>query len=248
MTTTGAEQVAPAFSYETLDDLSDQTAAVVLAVWAMRPDMPEAEWIEYVVQVLVAVILQGEAWGLAYGELDAGSPVDSTALVPESETGYRPAPEDFDPEPTDRDLRPADALEDRIDVEVLRLRIERAIRTLARSTPRPTSVEEAPPPLDRVERIARDEPIQAAQHGYQAALREHATEEIVGYRRGINPDACELCFWLWKEGYVYPLHQEMHRHIGCRCWPVPTTDKVGRHSLSKDDQRLLEDLYDKYVR
>ena len=39
----------------------------------------------------------------------------------------------------------------------------------------------------------------------------------------------------------------MHRHTGCRCVPVPTTDPFGKWQLSTDDQALLDDLYRKYV-
>lgn len=70
---------------------------------------------------------------------------------------------------------------------------------------------------------------------------------IRGYRRGINPGCCELCFWLWKEGKVYPIDQPMHRHTGCRCVPVPTTDPVGKWALSDEEMQLLDDLYDRYV-
>ena len=70
---------------------------------------------------------------------------------------------------------------------------------------------------------------------------------IRGYRRGVNPDCCELCFWLWKEGYVYPVEQPMHRHTGCRCVPVPTTDPPGRWALSDRELRLLAVLYDRHA-
>lgn len=113
--------------------------------------------------------------------------------------------------------------------------LERAVQTLADQAD-----------LGRVERLARDEPIQAAQRGYQDGLRLQ-DKPVAGYRRGINPDCCELCFWLWKEGFVYDLDQPMHRHTGCRCVPVPTTDPYGKWQLSADDQALLDDLYRKYV-
>lgn len=99
---------------------------------------------------------------------------------------------------------------------------------------------------ERVERLARDETVQGAQRGYQDGLRAAPSGRVVGYRRGINPDCCELCFWLWKEGYVYPINQPMHRHTGCRCVPVPTSDPVGRSTLSDEEQSLLDTLYDKY--
>lgn len=88
--------------------------------------------------------------------------------------------------------------------------------------------EERPDPDATAERLARDEPIAAAQAGYQEVLAEAG---VTGYRRALNPDACELCQWLQKShlapgGYVYPIDQPMFRHIGCRCLPEPTTDPI----------------------
>lgn len=83
------------------------------------------------------------------------------------------------------------------------------------------------------------------ERGRQAPRSTSTT--IRGYRRGVNPGCCELCFWLWKEGRVYDIDQPMHRHVGCRCVPVPTTDPVGRWALSAKETELLAALYDRYV-
>jgi len=82
--------------------------------------------------------------------------------------------------------------------------------------------------------------------GYREVPRT-TSSAVRGYRRGINPDACELCFWLWKEGYVYPITQPMHRHTGCRCIPVPTTDPVGRWAMTSAEQTMLDTMYERYV-
>lgn len=221
------------FDYTVLDDLADQTAAAVLAVWLLRPEFEdEAEWRRLIVAALVLAILQAESWGRAYG--DQARPVDGVALLPTDGLARRPAPEDFT-QRSGRAPRPESALDLLAHERELTDRLERAVQTLADE-----------PDLARVERLARDEPIQAAQRGFQDGLRLQE-KPVQGYRRGINPDCCELCFWLWKEGFVYDLDLPMHRHTGCRCVPVPTTDPYGKWQLSADDQALLDDLYRKYV-
>lgn len=71
---------------------------------------------------------------------------------------------------------------------------------------------------DRLERLGRAEPASAAQ---QAAVNTYQANSVDGYTRGLSSDACELCQWLRKDGYVYPTTQPMHRHPGCRCSPIP---------------------------
>lgn len=226
-------QEAPTFDFIVLDDLAEQTYAAVLAVWLLRPQMDEEEWIDLVVRVLVTAIVQAEQWGRLYGEVT--QPVDGNPLLPVDDVARRPAPEDFEQRssPAPRPDRDIDLIAREAEVSK---RVERAVRTLA--------VEAND--LERLERLARDEPIKAAQRGYQDGARLQSKPSL-GYRRGINPDCCELCFWLWKEGYVYPIDQPMHRHIGCRCVPVPTTDPPGKWSLRPGEKALLEDLYGKYV-
>jgi hypothetical protein len=233
-----AAAAVPAFSYEVLDDLGDQAVAYVLAIWALRPDLSEADFVAAVVEVLTILVLQGEGVGRAYARHDEGTALDEVASVPEAVAGYRPPPADF----VQRGelLGPHREVDPVVRSRQVEQRIEKAVRTLISELPERYE----PQPLERVERLARDEPIQAAQFGYQDEIRSQG--RVNGYRRGINPDACELCFWLWKEGYVYPVDQPMHRHTGCRCWPVPTNDRLGRHDLSEADQALLDDLYAKY--
>lgn len=235
---------APVLTYRELDQLGGKTAVAILAVWRLRNELDPVEWVQLLVETLVRAILLAEQWGRLYGRMAV--PRNGSPILPTDGLPRRPAPADFlqrsglAPKPDqDIDFTSRDA--ELVD------RLTKAVQTLV----------EDKADDSRIERLATDEPIQAAQRGYQDGIRLQQEEvertperssstAVVGYRRGINPGCCELCFWLWKEGFVYPIDQPMHRHVGCRCVPVPTTDRVGRHALSKDDQRLLDDLYDKY--
>lgn len=227
----------PRLTYQSLDDLAEQTWAAVLAVYLLREEMDEDEWLDLVVSVLVTAILQSEKWGRLYGEV--AQTIDGTALVPSDRRPRRRPPRAFR-QRSRRAPRPAEVIDFVLRDRELTERLNKALRTLAAEADA----------LDRMERLARDEAIAAIQHGYQDGVRispSTTSTTVRGYRRGINPDCCELCFWLWKEGYVYDIDQPMHRHIGCRCVPVPTTDPVGRWKLNADEEALLDDLYEKYV-
>lgn len=221
------------FTYATLDDLGAQTAAAVLAVWLLRPQLPEQEWVGLMVGLLVSASLQAEQWGRAYGGI--ASPVDGAPIMPSDNAPRRPAPPTFGQRSTTAP-KPGPVIDVAQREAELKERLTKAVETLA------TEADAAA----RVERLATDEPVAAAQRGFQDGIRLQQ-DGPGGYRRGINPDACELCFWLWKEGYVYEADQPMHRHTGCRCVPVPTTDHPGRHPLSEQDRGLLDDMYARHV-
>ena len=74
-------------------------------------------------------------------------------------------------------------------------------------------------PEARVARFGRAEVAGAFQDGYSAAMRERP--EVGGYVRVLNVDACELCYWLWRDGFVWPSSKSFHRHPGCGCHPGP---------------------------
>lgn len=239
---------APVLTFRELDQLGGQAAVAILAVWRLRSELPEAEWLDLLVSTLVQAILLAERWGRLYGSVATtrnGSPILPTDGVPR-----RPAPKDFE-QLSDTAPKPDPDIDYGKREDELTERLTKAVRTLADEIPAESD------DLVRVERLATDEPIQAAQRGYQDGIRlqqeevertpeRRSSPAVVGYRRGINPDCCELCFWLWKEGWVYGIDQPMHRHTGCRCVPVPTTDHRGPHELNDADQHLLDELYSKY--
>lgn len=92
-------------------------------------------------------------------------------------------------------------------------RLSKAANTLTAALAGPDDL------TDRLERLGRAEPAQAAQ---QAALNTYAANGVDGYTRGLDSGACELCVWLYKDGYTYPTDKSFHRHTGCRCSPIPT--------------------------
>lgn len=73
----------------------------------------------------------------------------------------------------------------------------------------------------RTQRLASSEAVASLQRAMQEAYAAHG---VTGYRRGLDADPCELCQWLYKDGFVYPINRPMHKHPGCQCVPIPTTE------------------------
>lgn len=85
--------------------------------------------------------------------------------------------------------------------------------------------------LDRrrasLDRVARNEPVRAATRAYEDGMA--ASDAVTGYRRGVEPDACEQCaIWHYRDGYIWPKDKPFWRHTGCTCHPIPTTDPIPR--------------------
>lgn len=80
----------------------------------------------------------------------------------------------------------------------------------------------------RLERMALNEPVQAATDGARHAML--ADRRVTGWTRGLEGDGCELCRWWWRNGRVWQPDHPMPRHTGCVCHPVPavsvTTDNA----------------------
>lgn len=107
-----------------------------------------------------------------------------------------------------------------LDAEVER--VTTAAQTLAGELDHPTN--NTPMPT-RLERLILNE---TANNMTRGATTATAVVHLDGYTRGLEPDACELCTWLHKNGHIYPIDKPMHRHPGCRCAPIPTTRKETR--------------------
>lgn len=89
-------------------------------------------------------------------------------------------------------------------------RLEKALTTITES------------PLDttmQLVRLARSEVLKAAGNGFYEAVK--FSPYVDYYTRGLESNACQLCIWLNKEGFEYPVGQEMYMHPGCTCHPVP---------------------------
>lgn len=75
----------------------------------------------------------------------------------------------------------------------------------------------------RLERLARADPMNAAQSELNRAMQ--ATSAIVAYVRVLESDACELCNWLYRDGFMYPKDRPLTTHPGCVCTARPVTGK-----------------------
>lgn len=71
----------------------------------------------------------------------------------------------------------------------------------------------------RLQRLGFADPVNRAQESFQ--LRMSSDNRVEKYTRGVESDACELCRWLYKDGYAYPKNKPMSKHTGCVCHQVP---------------------------
>lgn len=227
MTLQVPEPTYAALTYVALDEASDEAWALLLGLWLARPDFESfTVWLDTVVDTLVGLILAAEETGYAAGT-EATPTTD--LMVPEvSDAHTWRKIRDFDPDAAQEAL---EVITTPADEPALRKRIEKAVVTLAE--------EEAAP--RRVERVVRNEVTHAAVEGQSRALAERS--DITGWRRAVEPDCCAICFFLWKEGYVYGPSQPMWTHTGCRCAKVPTTDRPGRHAVTDPAGKALLERY-----
>lgn len=72
--------------------------------------------------------------------------------------------------------------------------------------------------LARLARLARNEPVDAATTELSNRM---ADSRVSGWRRKLEPDACELCRWWSREGRVFQTSHKMPRHTGCTCHQQP---------------------------
>lgn len=70
----------------------------------------------------------------------------------------------------------------------------------------------------RLERLARAEPLEAAQQAAHTAMQSH--DLVEGWTRQMDADPCQLCRWWWREGRVWPKEHPFQSHKGCNCQPT----------------------------
>lgn len=263
-------------TYATLEALGERSWAIFGIVLEAREGMDEEEWVALGARAMAATSLQAEALGRSYGSYAAPVDGQALLPPDVTTSARRPAPEDFEqrsgmapaPDPQiDVEGRSAElqgqyakALTtlmyagDDFGPRAERLVTDETIASAQRGYQdgiRLTAQEAGAVVRDQTGRAYEEYGLDDAERPERDALQRQrprtTSTKVRGYRRGVNPGCCELCFWLYKEGYVYPIDQPMHRHTGCRCVPVPTTDPVGRWALSPEEMQLLDDLYDRYV-
>ncbi|TDK86275.1 hypothetical protein [Mycolicibacterium mucogenicum] len=83
--------------------------------------------------------------------------------------------------------------------------------------PSSTEPPQPDPQETQVARLARCEPLEAAQQASHDAMQQQPLVE--GWIRHMDADPCQLCVWWWREGRVWPKAHPMPRHKGCNCQP-----------------------------
>lgn len=71
----------------------------------------------------------------------------------------------------------------------------------------------------RLVRLAESEPVATAQRVAVEVM--DAQPEVIGWRRVLDADACNLCQFLWRGGRVYRTTTPFQRHPNCNCQPEP---------------------------
>ena len=84
-----------------------------------------------------------------------------------------------------------------------------------------TALEDRDTALERVERLARSEPLATAQTTATEALsgQKHSRGDYLGWVRQLNVGACQLCAHWARGDRVWPADHWMPRHPDCKCVP-----------------------------
>ncbi|WP_199255617.1 hypothetical protein [Mycolicibacterium mengxianglii] len=82
-----------------------------------------------------------------------------------------------------------------------------------------TALEDREAALERVERLARSEPLQSAQRAATEAMSNHFGKRggYIGWTRQLNTGACEVCQRWERDGRVWPPDHRMPQHPNCAC-------------------------------
>lgn len=73
--------------------------------------------------------------------------------------------------------------------------------------------------LERVQRLARAEPLNAASTAFSEGIKK--SPHVDGWVRSVSGSGCELCTWWARDGQVWPADHPMPTHKGCTCSQVP---------------------------
>lgn len=90
----------------------------------------------------------------------------------------------------------------------------------------------------RLERMALSEPRDTAQYTMSQQMRR--SPNVAGWRRVVEYDGCELCDWLYRDGFIYPPSRPMTTHPGCVCTAAPVTPA---DMIREADRRYGHDEY-----
>lgn len=104
---------------------------------------------------------------------------------------------------------------------------------------------EQPPHLRELSlrRMAFNAPVRMVTEAFRLEMRRDP--RVQTYTRGLEGNACTLCYYLYKDGYPYPVTKPMHRHPGCVCSQVPNLgDSDGLTSEQRAAGQAAADRYE----
>ncbi|PQZ85595.1 hypothetical protein CQ018_19650 [Arthrobacter sp. MYb227] len=91
------------------------------------------------------------------------------------------------------------------------------------------TVNSTPDPEGRIGRMARNLTYAAGADAYSEGVKRSPLVE--GWERNLEPDACQMCVWWWRDGRAWPKDHVMPSHKGCTCTPKPVFER-GIHSVT----------------
>lgn len=197
--------------------LAEKTSAQVLA--ALAAYVAGTLTLDAVAALIAAFIAAGNSGAAALGDLALAATVTLQTGTPAAPIGItRP---DDEGERLDRAARTILAdLHEHLSTDRLREPKQMLLSTRGAAADVDAEIEKA---HNRFLRLAEAEIRQAAAEAFDAALKE--SEAVIGWTRGLEPEACQLCRWWWREGRVWAPEHPFQTHTGCDCSQIPVTRK-----------------------
>jgi len=152
---------------------------------------------EQAVSLITAVVNTANAAAVSLADIGLSLQIEQATGIPTPPTGITP---------TDATERLEKAVDTILESD------ENSLLPEASDTLSPTSAEQM-----RIERLARSEPLEAAQNATIAAIQQQPLVE--GWTRQMDADPCQLCRWWWREGRIWPKEHPFQSHKGCNCTP-----------------------------
>ncbi|WP_301149580.1 hypothetical protein [Mycobacterium simiae] len=186
------------------------------------------------VSLIAAVVNQFNAAAASLADVGLSAQIEQAAGIPTPPTGIVPADstarlekavntilsEDQPPAENVDLTRQSDNLAGQPHSEEQAVEVDRSEQSPGpESEPRAVEPPEISPPHSqmRIDRLARSEPLEAAQQATIEAMQQQPLVE--GWTRQMDADPCQLCRWWWREGRIWPKDHPFQSHKGCNCTP-----------------------------
>lgn len=206
---------APVEQYQAdTEALAASTVVSALAFYAAlqagRVSVPEASL------VIATAVVTANAVATTLADAYVAAHIEQATGVPTPTVGVPPRDD------TDRLMKAVEKILNDTDTEET---FNMNVTSTASSATEDTEgdVEQVDQAAMRIERLAHSEPLAAAQSSTIEVMA--AQPVVVGWRRQMDADPCELCKWWYAGGRIYRTTTAFQSHPGCNCQPEPVTEK-----------------------